>query len=75
GGGQPCLATDEVRALRAKGLYTDDEKATIRMSHLNPEVKSLYDDYLGGKTGAQGSEKAHHLLHTCYKKLDLYKFS
>ena len=25
--------------------------------------------YLGGKTGAQGGEKAHHLLHTKYKKL------
>ena len=30
--------------------------------------------YLGGKTGAQGGEKAHHLLHTKYKKLDVYKF-
>ena len=24
--------------------------------------------------GAQGGEKAHHLLHTKYKKLDVYKF-
>ena len=38
GGGQPCLATDEVRAQRTAGLYTDDEKCTLRMSHLNPEV-------------------------------------
>ena len=30
--------------------------------------------YLDGKTGAQGGEKAHHLLHTKYKKLDVYKF-
>ena len=30
--------------------------------------------YLGGKTGAQGGEKAHHLLHTKYKKLDVYHF-
>ncbi len=30
--------------------------------------------YLDGKTGAQGGEKAHHLLHTGYKKLDVYKF-
>ena len=74
GGGQPCLATDEVRAQRTAGLYTDDEKCTLRMSHLNPEVTALYKDYLGGKTGAQGGEKAHHLLHTNYHKRDVYHF-
>ena len=74
GGGQPCLATDEVRAQRTAGLYTDDEKCTLRMSHLNPEVKELYDSYLEGKTGAQGGEKAHHLLHTKYHKRDVYHF-
>ena len=31
--------------------------------------------YLGGKTGAQGGEKAHHLLHTHYKQIDVYKFA
>ena len=45
GGGQPCLATDEVRAQRTAGIYTDDEKCTLRMSHLNPEVQALYKDY------------------------------
>ena len=74
GGGQPCLATDEVRAQRTAGIYTDDEKATLRMSHLNPEVTALYKDYLDGKTGAQGGEKAHHLLHTKYHKRDVYHF-
>lgn len=74
GGGQPCLATDEVRAQRTAGIYTDDEKSTLRMSHLNPEVQALYKDYLDGKTGAQGGEKAHHLLHTGYKKIDVYTF-
>ena len=71
GGGQPCLATDEVRAQRTAGLYTDDEKSTLRMSHLNPEVSALYKDYLG----EPGSEKAEHLLHTHYHKRDIYKFS
>ena len=28
-----------------------------------------------GKTGAQGGEKAHHLLHTGYKQLDVYHFA
>ena len=27
-----------------------------------------------GVTGAQGGEKTHHLLHTKYKKLDVYHF-
>ena len=70
GGGQPCLATDEVRAARTAGLYTDDEKATLRMSHLNPEVQALYKDYLG----EPGREKSEKLLHTHYKKRDCYKF-
>jgi NADH-quinone oxidoreductase subunit G len=74
GGGQPCLATDAVRAQRTAGLYTDDEKCTLRMSHLNPEVQALYKDYLG-KTGAQGGEKAHHLLHTKYHKEEVYTFA
>ncbi len=75
GGGQPCLATDEVRAQRTAGIYTDDEKSTLRMSHLNPEVQALYKDFLDGKTGAQGGEKAHHLLHTKYRKENVYKFA
>ena len=71
GGGQPCLATDAVRAARTAGLYSDDEKSVIRMSHLNPEVQALYKDYLG----EPGSEKAEHLLHTDYRKRELYKFA
>ena len=71
GGGQPCLATDKVRAARTAGLYSDDEKSTLRMSHLNPEVQALYKDYLG----EPGSEKAEHLLHTDYHKRELYKFA
>ena len=71
GGGQPCLATDEVRKARAAGLYADDEKSVIRMSHLNPEVQALYKDYLG----QPGSGTAERLLHTHYAKKDVYKFS
>ena len=74
GGGQPCLATDAVRAQRTAGLYSDDEKSTLRMSHLNPEVQALYNDYLG-KTAAQGGEKAEKLLHTHYHKRECYKFA
>ena len=38
-------------------------------------LEALYKDYLDGKTGAQGGEKAHHLLHTGYKQVDVYKFA
>ncbi len=69
GGGQPTGATDEVRAKRTAGIYTDDERSVIRMSHLNPQVQALYKDYLG----APNSEKAHHLLHTKYSKRKVYK--
>jgi len=71
GGGQPCGATDEIRAQRTKGLVTDDEKSTLRMSHLNPEVQELYKSYLG----APGSKKAEELLHTRYAKRELYHFT
>ena len=72
GGGQPTGANDEVRAKRTAGLYTDDERCTLRMSHLNPQVTALYHDYLGA-TAANGGEKAEHLLHTHYKARKVYK--
>ena len=68
GGGQPTGATDEVRALRTAGIYTDDEKSVVRMSHKNPQVQALYKDYLG----KPGSHKAEKLLHTKYRKRKVY---
>lgn len=69
GGGQPYATTDEVRLQRISGLYADDERSTIRCSHENPEIQTLYKDYLG----APLSEKSHHLLHTTYQERKLYK--
>ncbi len=69
GGGQPTGATDEIRALRTAGIYTDDEKSVQRMSHLNPQVQAVYNDYLG----KPGSHKAEELLHTTYRKRKVYK--
>ena len=69
GGGQPYATTDEVRAQRIAGLYTDDEQSEVRCSHQNPEIKQIYADYLG----APLSEKSHHLLHTTYTERPLYK--
>jgi NADH-quinone oxidoreductase subunit G len=69
GGGQPYASTDEVRALRIAGLYTDDERSTVRCSHQNPEIQQIYEEYLG----APLSDKAHHLLHTTYNERKVYK--
>lgn len=68
GGGQPLGATDAIRKARAAGIYRDDEKAVVRCSHHNPDVKRLYDDFLGRPL----SEKAHRLLHTSYRPRRLY---
>jgi NADH-quinone oxidoreductase subunit G len=68
GGGQPTGATDEVRKLRTAGIYTDDEKCTLRMSHLNPEITKIYKEFLG----APLSEKAHKLLHNHYHAKKVY---
>ena len=69
GGGQPTLATDEVRKARMEGLYKDDREKAIRCSHQNPQIKRIYADFLG----APCSEKAHALLHTHYSALPVYQ--
>jgi len=68
GGGQPLGATDEIRKKRIAGLYRDDEKSTIRMSHLNPQIQKAYDEYLDKPL----SEKAHKLLHNNYHAKKVY---
>ena len=67
GGGQPIVsakvrATTDVKALRAKALYDEDEALAIRKSHENPFIKKLYDEFLGEPCG----HKSHELLHTHY---------
>ena len=59
---------DEVREARTKGLMTDDERCTVRLSHENPEIKALYSEYLE----APLCEKSHHLLHTGYQQRPTY---
>ena len=62
GGGQPKPTTNAVRLQRIEGIYTADEKMTIRKSHKNPAVTQLYEDFLG----EPNSHKSHELLHTVY---------
>ena len=67
GGGQPIVPAKEqmcinLKAERAKALYTEDANAAIRKSHENPDIQLLYKEFLG----EPGSHKAHELLHTHY---------
>ena len=69
GGGQPIVPSkvrnfNDIRALRAKALYEQDEKMTLRKSHENPAVIELYKEFLE----KPGSDKAHDILHTSYVK-------
>ena len=75
GGGQPIVRPcflpnedddilDTYKEKRAKALYSEDERLALRQSHKNPQVKALYDEFLG----KPNSHKAHELLHTTYKK-------
>ena len=63
GGGQP-LHHNDTRILKARqnAIYEEDKNKPLRKSHENPEIKRLYEEYLGKPM----SEKAHKLLHTKY---------
>ena len=69
GGGQPIQPAPvrnftDIKALRAKALYDQDECSAIRKSHENLLVKKVYVEFLG----QPGSKKAHEILHTHYQK-------
>ena len=65
GGGQPYHhASEEILNNRREALYRGDKYKLLRRSHENPEVKKLYEDFLGEPCG----KKAHDLLHTKYVK-------
>lgn len=69
GGGQPIGVTPEAVKARMKSLYDIDKKGELRASHLNPDIKKLYDEYLGKPLG----HKSHKLLHTTYVRRDVVK--
>ena len=73
GGGQPFVKPqflpnedadilDTFKAKRAAALYSEDERQAVRQSHNNPQIKALYEKFLG----EPNSHKAHELLHTSY---------
>ena len=79
GGGQPyvreCFLPNEDADIlstyvqkRANALYSEDERQALRQSHNNPQIKALYDEFLG----EPNSHKAHELLHTSYVAREPY---
>ncbi len=74
GGGQPIQPqhvrdTVDLKAVRAKALYDQDEAMEMRKSHLNPVIKEVYDNYF---KGTYGCHAAHHALHTSYVAREKY---
>ena len=63
GAGQPYHGGnyDKIKA-RAKALYEIDAHKVDRLSHHNPDIIKLYDEFLGER----GGHMAHKLLHTQY---------
>ncbi|MBN2638178.1 MAG: iron hydrogenase small subunit [Bacteroidales bacterium] len=67
GGGQHIGTDDKQLAQRMKTLYDIDKKETLKVSHKNPEIIELYQNFLGEPLG----HKSHELLHTHYQKRDV----
>ena len=62
GGGQRIPTNTLVRQARTQGVNGDDRQKPLRRSHLNPEVKRLYEEFLHEPLG----HLSHQLLHTKY---------
>lgn len=62
GAGQPRFTDNSVRAARMRAIYEEDESKELRKSHENPDIKALYEEFLGEPLG----HKSHELLHTSY---------
>ena len=68
GGGQPIPTSMEIRKNRMKAIYSEDEQMVLRKSHENPDVISIYKEFLGNPN----SHKSHELLHTHYVERENY---
>ena len=74
GGGQPIKSskireTVNVAKKRSEAMYSIDERSTIRLSHKNPVLQKIYQEFLG----EPGGHLAHELLHTHYEKREKYR--
>lgn len=66
GGGQPKTKMSdelEVKKKRIESLYQRDKEDKIRVSHKNPDIIKVYEEFLGKPLGSKSEE----LLHTSYK--------
>jgi len=61
GGGNP-IKTQAKMARRFEAVYRTDRELPLRKSHENPDVKAIYEQFLGEPCG----HKSHELLHTHY---------
>lgn len=68
GGGQPIPTSMEIRKNRMKAIYSEDEHMVLRKSHENPDVITIYKEFLG----KPNSHVSHELLHTHYVERDNY---
>lgn len=66
GGGQPKVLMETAKPIsyqnRTSATYLHDASLPLRKSHENPEIKRIYDEFLGEPLG----HESHHLLHTKY---------
>ncbi len=69
GGGQPRFTDNETRLKRIEAIYREDEGKKLRLSHENPDIQTLYREFLKEPLG----KKSHHLLHTRYMERALIK--
>ena len=67
GGGQPIQDGKELAEYRGDALWAIDKSMKLRFSHENPEIRALYQEYLGEPCG----HTAHHLLHTDHHAWDM----
>jgi iron-only hydrogenase group A len=67
GGGQPVGADINAARARMQALYKIDQNDKLRVSHKNPWITRLYEEYLGKPLG----DKSHHLLHTHYDRREV----
>lgn len=66
GGGQPkitLLNMESTKKARIEHIYQEDDKMQKRLSHENPDVMRIYQEFYGEPL----SQKAEQLLHTSYQ--------
>lgn len=69
GGGQPIPTNEEIRKMRAKAIYDEDNSLPLRKSHENKHITDIYNQFL---TDGPCGHISHKLLHTHYVKRGKY---